>query len=135
MPVVRDEILLSDTAFWVTTRGRCYGPFDYQWSNDLRGVELTYQDIKFGEICSHEELFADLSEFQLPMAVCRVATITAGTLALGIAAGECSELRVSALIDALSRFGFERFHVRSGVSNWPRAAVTPPETPDQPADE
>jgi hypothetical protein len=112
MRSIAHEILLDDTAFWVATRGRCFGPFDYEWSADLRGIELTYQGQKFGEICGPEELFADLAEFRLPMAVCRVAVITAGTLAAGIAAGHCEEQRVSALIDSLESFGYGRFHVK-----------------------
>ena len=108
----RDEILLADTAFQVTSRGRTFGPFDYQWSHDLRGIELTFRGVKFGEICSHEELFADLSEFQLPISVCRVATLTAGTIALGIANGQCLDLRIADLVSSLDEFGFGRFRVR-----------------------
>lgn len=108
-----DEILLETTAFWVATRGRCFGPFDYQWSADLRGMELTYQGKKFGEICSSEELFADLTEFRLPISVCRVAVITAGTLAAGIAEGHCSEQRVAALLESLHSFGYDRFRIRN----------------------
>lgn len=107
-----EEILLDDTAFWVAHRGRCFGPFDYEWSPDLRGVELTYQGTKFGEICSAEELFADLTEFQLPMSVCRVAVITAGTLTMQIAEGCCVDERVSSLLNALEQFGYERFQIR-----------------------
>ncbi len=115
MPTRGDEILLEDTAFWVAARGRCFGPFDYQWSPDLRGVELTYQGQKFGEICSREDLFADLAEFKLPMSICRVAIITAGTLAVGIAEGCCTDQRISALIDSLEQFGFGRFKVRNAA--------------------
>lgn len=113
MAAATDEILLDETAFWVATRGRCYGPFDYQWSPDLRGMELTYQGRKFGEICSREELFADLTEFRLPMAVCRVAVITAGTLAAGISEGHCTDRRVSSLLTSLDSFGYGRFQVRA----------------------
>ncbi len=107
-----DEILLDETAFWVATRGRCFGPFDYQWSADLRGVELTYQGLKFGEICGREELYADLAEFKLPISVCEVAAITAGTLAAGVAEGRCVDQRVSILLTLLEKFGFSRFRVR-----------------------
>lgn len=115
MTPTKDEILLDETAFWVATRGRCFGPFDYQWSPDLRGVELTYQGQKFGEICSREELFADLTEFRLPMSVCRVAVITAGTLAAGIADGQCTDGRVSELLSSLDSFGYGRFRVRAAA--------------------
>ena len=108
-----DEILLQDTAFWVATRGRCFGPFDYEWSADLHGIELTYQGQKFGEICSPDELFADLSPFQLPMSVCRVAVITAGNLALGVACGQCEEQKILRLLNSLESFGYGRFRVRA----------------------
>ena len=107
-----DEILLDETAFWVATRGRCFGPFDYEWSADLRGMELTYQGEKFGEICGPEELFADLTEFKLPISVCRVAVITAGTLAAGIIEGHCTEKRVKTLLDSLQSFGYGRYRVK-----------------------
>lgn len=112
MKPLPDEIVLEDTAFWIGARGRCFGPFDYQWSADLRGVELTFQGQKFGEICGREELFADLTEFRLPMSVCKVAAITAGTLAVGIVEGACTDERVSSLLSSLETFGFERFRVR-----------------------
>ena len=111
MNTIGDEILLDETAFWVATRGRCFGPFDYQWSPDLRGMELTYQGKKFGEICGPEDLFADLKEFRLPISVCRVAVITAGTLAAGITAGHCVEQRVASLLLSLENFGYGRFRV------------------------
>lgn len=107
-----DEIVLDETAFWVGARGRCFGPFDYQWSADLRGVELTFQGKKFGEICGPEELFADLTEFKLPMSVCEVAAITAGILAVGVTEGACTDQRVASLLKTLEQFGFERFRVR-----------------------
>ena len=107
-----EEILLDETAFWVAQRGHCYGPFDYEWSVDLRGVALTYQGKKFGEICSAEELFADLTQFQLPMTVCRVAVITAGTLTMQISEGACLEQRVSSLLEALEKFGYGRYRIR-----------------------
>jgi hypothetical protein len=112
MPIPGDEILLDETAFWVGTRGRCFGPFDYQWSADLRGVELTYQGQKFGEICGPEQLYADLTEFGLPISVCQVAAITAGTMAAGIANGHCREERVSSLLTSLESFGYSRYRVR-----------------------
>ena len=115
MPQFGDEIILDETAFWVAARGRCFGPFDYQWSPDLRGVELTYQGKKFVEICGREDLFADLAEFKLPISICRVAIITAGTLAVEIAEGRCTDQRVSSLISSLERFGFGRFKIRNAA--------------------
>lgn len=112
MKAVGDEIVLEKTAFWVASRGRCFGPFDYEWSADLHGLELTYQGEKFGEICSDEELFADLAPYRLPMSVCRVAVITAGTLAAGIVDGQCMDERISRLLNLLEQFGYSRFRVR-----------------------
>jgi hypothetical protein len=46
--------------FWVMHRRQEYGPFDYQWSSDLRGLEMIYQGEKFGEHCSENQIYADL---------------------------------------------------------------------------
>ena len=46
--------------FWVIHRQQEYGPFDYQWSTDLRGLEMIYQGEKFGEHCSENQIYADL---------------------------------------------------------------------------
>lgn len=108
-----NEILLQKTGFWVTARGQTFGPFDYQWSLDLRGLELLYQGRKFGEICSPDSLFADLTEFQLPMSVCRVAVITLGVLANGLSSGECRDQQASRLLGALDQFGYSRFQLRA----------------------
>lgn len=108
-----DEILLHRTGFWVVARGQSFGPFDYQWSLDLHGLELLYRGRKFGEICSPDSLFADLTEFQLPMSVCRVAVITLGVIANGISAGDCIDQKVSKLMIALDQFGYSRFQLRS----------------------
>ena len=70
----------EESRFWITHRGRDYGPFDYEWSADLYGVELTYQGRKFGEICSQSEIYADLQGFGLPRRVAEVASIVAGCL-------------------------------------------------------
>ncbi|MEZ6059842.1 MAG: hypothetical protein R3C19_05725 [Planctomycetaceae bacterium] len=106
------EIQMSGTAFWVCNRGRRFGPFDYQWSADLRGLELTYCGEKYGEVCSEDELFADLAPFRIPLAVCRVATIAAATIVEGIGRGESSQQRNRRLSTALERFGFDRFRIR-----------------------
>lgn len=107
-----DEILLLRTGFWIVARGQAFGPFDYQWSLDLRGLELLYRGQKFGEICSPDSLFADLTEFRLPMSVCRVAVITLGVLANGLSAGDCPDLQASKLLSALDQFGYSRFRLR-----------------------
>lgn len=108
-----DEILLLDTGFWIVARGQTFGPFDYQWSLDLHGLELLYRGQKFGEICSPDSLFADLTEFQLPMSVCRVAVITLGVIAAGISSGDCIDEKASKLMMALEQFGYSRFQLRS----------------------
>lgn len=108
-----DQILLTGTGFWIVARGQSFGPFDYQWSIDLRGLELHYQGQKFGEICSSDSLFADLTEFQLPMSVCRVAVITLGVIANGISSGDCIDQKAAKLILALDQFGYSRFQLRS----------------------
>src|SRR5262245_31833571 len=74
----------ADTCFWVTHRRREYGPFDYEWSKDLNGVELTYAGQKFGEYCSDAEIFADLKEFQLPTSVVEVGSIVIGCIVFGL---------------------------------------------------
>lgn len=97
------------TRFWVTHRRRRYGPFDYQWSKDLRGLEMTFRGHKFGEHCSSEEIFADLKEFRLPRSVVEVASIVMGCLLYGIV-HELSELqRREFLIEHLCEQGYERF--------------------------
>jgi len=107
-----NEILLCDTAWWIVHRGRIWGPFDYQWSSDLRGIELTYQGRKFGEVCSREEFFADLAPFRIPLAVSRVAAIVAGSLAVSISAAEDLDARGARLTRALEDLGYGRFLVR-----------------------
>lgn len=108
-----DQILLLRTGFWIVARGQSFGPFDYQWSLDLHGLELLYRGRKFGEICSPDSLFADLTEFQLPMSVCRVAVITLGVIASGLSSGDCIDEKASKLMKALDQFGYSRFQLRS----------------------
>jgi hypothetical protein len=78
---------MEDTRFWVIYRHREFGPFDYEWSPDLRGLAMLYRGVKFGEICGEEELFADLKEFKLPMKVVEVASLTLGCVLYGIHCG------------------------------------------------
>ena len=115
MPHDSHEIILRDSVWWVASRGHTWGPFDYQWSSDLRGVEFLFQGTKFGEVCSEEEFFADLEPFGLPISVCRVAAIVAGSLATSLSTVEAVELRVARLKTTLDEFGFGRFRVRQVV--------------------
>lgn len=104
-----NAVIFHRGRFWIVARRQTYGPFDYQWSGDLHGIEFTYQGHKFGEYCNDEEFFADLKPFALPLTVCRVAAITAGTLADGIRRGSSQAARLSRLAALLDRFGFSRF--------------------------
>jgi hypothetical protein len=107
-----NEIILNDDKFWIVSRNELFGPFDYQWSGDLYGIEFTYQGEKFGEVCSEEEFFADLKPFGLPLNVARVAALTAGVIAFGIRAGSSLDERVSHLIGLLQTFHLDRFQIR-----------------------
>tara|TARA_R110002020_G_scaffold288824_2_gene504302 strand:- start:77 stop:496 length:420 start_codon:yes stop_codon:yes gene_type:complete len=73
-------VLCDETRFWVIHRRDCYGPFDYQWSTDLYGLELLYQGEKFGECCNSEQFFADLKPYQLPTRVTEVAMTVVGAI-------------------------------------------------------
>jgi hypothetical protein len=95
----------DENRFWITHRGREYGPFDYEWSADLYGVELTYQGRKFGEICSQSEIYADLQGFGLPLRVAEVASIVAGCLLYGILNGLADSDRRTLLAARLHEHG------------------------------
>ncbi len=105
----RQGIRVEGTRFWVIHRRREFGPFDYEWSHDLRGLALLYQGQKFGEICSDEELFADLEEFRLPMRVVEVATLTLGCLLYGILSGLGPAQRRDLLAAHLAEHGYGEF--------------------------
>lgn len=109
---VPNEIILNDDKFWIVSRHVLFGPFDYQWSGDLYGIEFNYQGQKFGEVCSDEEFFADLKPFGLPISVARVAALTAGVIAVGIRSGSSLDERVSHLIGLLQQFDLQRFSIR-----------------------
>lgn len=108
-----NEIILCDTAWWIVSRCQIWGPFDYQWSTDLRGVEFTYQGTKYGEVCGRDEFFADLAPFRIPISICRVAAIVAGSTAVSISMAEGSGARRSRLAESLDKYGFGRFAVRA----------------------
>ncbi|MBX3439977.1 MAG: hypothetical protein KF861_20975 [Planctomycetaceae bacterium] len=100
---------VDGTRFWVIHRRREFGPFDYEWSHDLGGLTLLYQGQKFGEICSQEELFADLAEFRLPMPVVKVATVTLGCVLYGIYCGLTPMQRRELLVLRLQEYGYADF--------------------------
>lgn len=97
------------TRFWVVYRRRHYGPFDYEWNKDLSGIEFIYQDSKFGEYCSADEVYADLKQFRLPTTVYKVASITIGTVVENILDGVPTNEREELLATRLVKFGFEKF--------------------------
>ncbi len=83
----------EETAFWVLHRGKEYGPFDYQWSKDLYGIELMFAGDKFGEFINADQLHADLSHYKLPRKVSKVAAVVLGSIAYGIGQGWDQERR------------------------------------------
>ena len=103
------SLRFDETQFWVIHRRREYGPFDYNWNKDYRGIELLYAGEKFGEYCSPEELFADLRRFCLPMSVVQVASIVLGCTVFGVLNGWSLEERKQLLGEKLADQGFERF--------------------------
>jgi hypothetical protein len=105
----------EDTRFWVMHRRREYGPFDYEWSRDFDGLELCYQGRKFGEICSEEEIFADMKEFRLPQRVVEVASVVLGATLRSMLQGESREQRRKFLALQLAEHGLEAFVPRTGT--------------------
>ena len=104
------------TAFWVRHRHREYGPFDYEWSRDLGGVELVYRREKFGEFCSADEIYADLKEFHLPMRVVEVTSIVCGSIVFGILNGFSSNQKREVISDHLVNNGLNRF--ADNIEGW-----------------
>ena len=102
-------IQLDGSRFWVTHRRKTYGPFDYEWNSDFRGVVMLYGGQKFGEYCSIDELYADLKPFSLPMTVVSVTSIVMGCLLHGILNGLSEPERLESLTTQLRQRGFNRF--------------------------
>jgi len=105
-------IRFDGSRFWVVHRRREFGPFDYEWASDLGGIELTYRDHKYGEVCGEAHFHADLREFSLPMRVVQVASLTAGCMVFGIVNGLPEFERREMIAQMLGRYGWERF------ANW-----------------
>lgn len=93
----------------MTHRRREYGPFDYEWSRDLGGIEMVYCGEKFGEYCGCDAISADLKEYRLPMTVVNVASIVLGCVIQGIVTGSPGRERVDNMIERLRASGYERF--------------------------
>ncbi|MEZ6047414.1 MAG: hypothetical protein R3C11_17895 [Planctomycetaceae bacterium] len=108
MPL-RHGLRIEESRIWVIHRLQEYGPFDYEWSSDLQGMEMTYQGQKFGEYCNSREFFADLSEFNLPTSVYSVATIALGTLIQSILNGRPSSQREGLILRRLENSEFSKY--------------------------
>ncbi|MBL4886640.1 MAG: hypothetical protein JKY95_19210 [Planctomycetaceae bacterium] len=102
---------MDETQFWVMHRRKYYGPFDYQWSLDLYGIELLYQREKYGECCSDEEFFADLKPYCLPARVSEVATVVSGTVVSCIFRCIMSQDRLQKITENLKKLGLERYTI------------------------
>ncbi len=102
-------VRIEDTRIWVTHRRMEYGPFDYNWIPNLRGIELMFRGSKFGEILSEEEIYADLSEFRLPMRVVEVAVLVLGNALYSGLNGFNDCERRDILEDCLIAAGCDRF--------------------------
>ncbi len=102
------------TRFWVIHRHREYGPFDYEWSADLYGLEMLYDGCKFGEVCSAAEVFADLKEFRLPSRVVEVASLVFGCTLYGIVHGLNDTERRRMLRERLREHDCDAFVPRDG---------------------
>lgn len=96
-------------SFWVVYRRREYGPFDYQWSADLHGFEMVYAGTKFGEICSDEEMFADLKGSGLPRRVAEIACIVLASIFRGIRMGLGRNGRRELVRQEVVRFAGEQY--------------------------
>jgi hypothetical protein len=106
-----NSIILHEEGYWVISRDRAFGPFDYQWSADLRGIQFTFRGETFGEFCSPHEFFADLKPFGLPLTVCRIAAIVSGSIVNGIQSGSDQTHRAEDLAKLLRQFGFDQFEI------------------------
>ncbi len=103
------RLRFDGSRFWVIHRHREYGPFDYQWSIDLRGLEMIYRGEKFGEHCSANQIYADLKEFHLPRSVVDVASIVLGCTLYGIVNSLSDDQRRAFLVQSLCEHGYEKF--------------------------
>lgn len=108
-------IQMDGTRFWVKHRRRTYGPFDYEWSADFCGIEMLYAGRKFGEYCSHDEIFADLRPFHLPTSVVDVTTIVMGSIVFGVLNGLSDRERANLVARRLDEFGYGRFWSADGT--------------------
>lgn len=111
-PVPTYGISMSEAGFWVIHRRRSYGPFDYQFSGDLDGIEFLYQGEKYGECCSSEEFFADLHPYRLPQRVSEAATVVTGTVTRCIFQGIPAAERFAQIAEQLRQAGLDRYRLQ-----------------------
>lgn len=109
-------VVILENGFWIHHRGKGYGPFDYQFSNDLGGIEFLFQADKYGEFCSSEEFFADLKPYGLPIRVSEVAAVVTGTLARCIFQGIAASDRSRLVTRQLEKLGLGRYQLTSPKS-------------------
>lgn len=115
MPVPH-AVKFKDRAFFVRHRNREYGPFDYEWVPNLRGIEFTYRQQKFGEFYDILEIQADLKEFKLPMRVVEVSSIVTGSIVLGLLCGLESDEKRQMIQENLAKHGLVRF--ANNIEGW-----------------
>jgi len=92
-------------------RQDCHGPFDYQWSQDLYGIELYFQGEKYGECCNSEQFFADLKPFRLPQRVTEVAVIVSGVLVSCVFEAVDRSERPREIVRTLEESGLGKYRV------------------------
>ena len=114
-------IHLDGSRFWVKHRRQVYGPFDYEWASDFCGVEMLYDGQKFGEYCSVDEIFADLTPYHLPMSVVRVTSIVMGCVLFGVLNGLREPERFQLLTERLREMGYEQFIPHPEADGFPES--------------
>lgn len=105
----RHAVLLGEDGFRVRHRGLDWGPFEYRFAADLRGVELWHVGEKTAEVCGPAQIHADLSGRGLPDRVVEVAALTFGVLVFAIREGRPD--RGALLATELAARGLGRFAV------------------------
>jgi hypothetical protein len=108
-PPPTHAVRLDGTALFITHRRIEFGPFDYDWSPDLRSLDLTYQGRKYGEVWSAEQLAVDLREFRLPSRVVQVAMLVTGCVLRSLQRGHSAAERQRLMVTVLDEFGCHRF--------------------------
>jgi len=115
-PVPDYAVCFEQAGFWVCHRREAFGPFDYQFSPDLDGIEFLYRGEKYGECCSSEEFFADLKPYRLPSRVSQVAAVVTGTLIQCILQGIDRRDRPREIAAQLQNSGLDRYQLTGHAS-------------------